>query len=42
MLDQMRADTSVHEALQVLAKSDKDSYIRSEAKRVLANSPTLY
>jgi hypothetical protein len=41
LLNPVRADTSVHEALRVLAQQDKDNYIRSEAKRVLANTPNL-
>lgn len=42
LLDQVRADSSVRETLKTLAAKDKDSYIRYESKRVLANSPTLY
>lgn len=42
MLEPARGDTSVSEALHALAKNDKDPYIRSEARRILANSPTLY
>jgi len=42
MLEPVRGDTSVSEALHSLAQHDKDAYIRSEARRILANSPTLY
>jgi len=41
LLFSVRADTSVREALKVLAQQDKDDFIRSEAKRVLANTPNL-
>jgi len=42
LLDPVRADMSVHEALQVLAQHDKDQFIRSESKRYLESTPNLY
>jgi hypothetical protein len=41
LLNPVRADTSVREALKMLAQHDKDDYIRSECRRVLANMPNL-
>jgi hypothetical protein len=41
LLNPVRADTSVREALKVLAQQDKDDFIRSEARRILANTPNL-
>jgi hypothetical protein len=42
LLDPVRADMSVHEALQVLAQHDKDQFIRSESRRYLESTPNLY
>ncbi|HLJ26331.1 MAG TPA: HEAT repeat domain-containing protein [Candidatus Angelobacter sp.] len=42
LLDPVRADMSVHEALQVLARHDKDPFIRSESRRYLESTPNLY
>jgi hypothetical protein len=42
LLDPVRADMSVREALQVLAQHDQDQFIRSESKRYLESTPTLY
>jgi hypothetical protein len=41
LLNPVRADTSVHEALKMLAQHDKDDFIRSECKRVLASTPNM-
>ena len=41
LLNPALADTSVREALKMLAQRDKDDFIRSECKRVLANTPNL-
>jgi hypothetical protein len=41
LLNPVRADTSVREALKLLAQHDKDDYIRSECRRVLASTPNL-
>jgi hypothetical protein len=42
LLEPVRADMSVREALQVLAQHDKDQYIRSESQRYLDSTPRLY
>jgi hypothetical protein len=42
LLDPVRADMSVHEALQMLAQHDKDQFIRSESRRYLESTPNLY
>jgi HEAT repeats len=42
LLDPVRADMSVREALQILAQQDKDRFIRSQSKRYLENAPDLY
>jgi hypothetical protein len=42
LLDPVRADMSVHEALQRLAQHDKDLFIRSESRRYLESTPNLY
>jgi HEAT repeats len=42
LLDPVRADMSVREALQVLAQHDRDRFIRSESKRYLESVPNLY
>jgi HEAT repeat protein len=36
-LEQVKADTSVRQALQQLAKDDPNPFIRSESRRVLAS-----
>ena len=41
LLNPALADTSVREALKMLALRDKDDFIRSECKRVLAKTPNL-
>jgi hypothetical protein len=41
LLDQVKADSSVREALQVLATRDQNKYISSEARRILASAPNL-
>jgi hypothetical protein len=41
MLDQVKADTSVRDTLQVLATRDPNKYISSEARRILASAPNL-
>lgn len=41
LLNPVRKDTSVREALKMLAQNDKDNFIRSECQRVLANTPNL-
>ncbi len=41
LLNPVRTDTSVREALKVLAQHDKDDFIRSECRRVLANTPNM-
>lgn len=41
LLDQVKADTSVREALQVLATRDDNKYISNEARRILASTPNL-
>jgi hypothetical protein len=42
LLDPVRADMSVREALQVLAQHDKDQFIRSTSQRYLESTPNLY
>jgi hypothetical protein len=42
LLEPVRADMSVREALQVLAQHDKDQYIRLESQRYLDSTPRLY
>lgn len=42
LLNPVRADMSVREALQVLAQQDKDKFIRSESRRYLESTPNLY
>jgi hypothetical protein len=41
LLDPVKADSSVREALQVLATRDQNKYISSEARRILASTPNL-
>jgi hypothetical protein len=41
MLDQVKADTSVRDTLQVLATRDPNKYISGEARRILASTPNL-
>lgn len=41
LLDQVRADSSVREALRVLARDDKDKFIRAQSRRYLENTPDL-
>jgi len=41
LLDPVKADSSVREALQVLAERDQNKFIRSESKRYLASTPNL-
>jgi len=41
LLDQVRADSSVHEALRALARDDKDKFIRTQSRRYLENTPEL-
>jgi HEAT repeats len=41
LLNPVVKDTSVREALKVLAQHDQDNFIRSESKRILANTPNL-
>lgn len=40
-LEQVRADTSVRQALQQLADEDPNQYIRQESRRVLASTPEI-
>jgi HEAT repeat protein len=40
-LEQVRADTSVRQALQELAKEDPNEFIRTESNRVLASCPEI-
>jgi anti-sigma factor RsiW len=40
-LEQVKADTSVRQALQELAKEDPNEFIRTESKRVLASCPEI-
>lgn len=42
LLNPVRVDMSVHEALQVLAQHDKDQFIRSESRRYLESTPSMY
>lgn len=42
LLDPVRADMSVREALQILAQHDKDQFIRSTSQRYLESTPNLY
>jgi len=41
LLDQVRADSSVREALKALARDDKDKFIRTQSRRYLENTPEL-
>lgn len=41
LLDPVKADSTVREALQVLAERDQNKFIRSESKRYLASTPNL-
>ena len=41
LLNPVRKDTSVREALKMASQLDKDDYIRSECRRILANTPNL-
>src|SRR6266481_781572 len=41
LLDPVKADMSVREALRVLAGHDQNKFIRSESQRVLASTPHL-
>ncbi len=41
LLDPVKADTSVREQLQVLATSDPNQYIKSQAQKILASTPHL-
>lgn len=41
LLDEVKADSSVREALQVLATRDPNKYISNEARRILASAPNL-
>jgi hypothetical protein len=41
LLNPVLTDTSVREALKILAQHDKDDYIRAECRRVLANTHNL-
>ena len=42
LLEPVRADMSVREALQALAQHDKDQFIREESKRYLESTANLY
>jgi len=42
LLNPVRADMSVREALQMLAQHDKDQFIRSQSQRYLDSTPNLY
>ncbi|HEY6972461.1 MAG TPA: HEAT repeat domain-containing protein [Candidatus Angelobacter sp.] len=42
LLDPVRADMSVREALQVLSQHDKDQFIRTQSRRYLESTPNLY
>lgn len=42
LLNPVRADMSVREALQVLAQHEKDPFIRDQSKRYLESMPNLY
>ena len=39
LLESVKNDSSVRQALAALARQDKDKYIQGESKRVLANLP---
>jgi hypothetical protein len=41
LLDPVKADTSVREALQILATGDQNEYIRSQSRRYLQSTPNL-
>ena|ERR1700682_3226865 len=41
LLDPVKADMSVREALRVLADHDQNKFIKAESRRVLASTPTL-
>jgi hypothetical protein len=41
LLDPVKADTSVREALQVLASTDQNQYIRNQSRRYLQSTPNL-
>jgi len=41
LLDPVKADSSVHQAVQVLSERDGDKFIRAESKRYLASTPHL-
>jgi hypothetical protein len=41
LLDPVKADSSIREALEVLAKSDPNQFIRSQSQRYLASTPHL-
>jgi len=41
LLNQVRADSSVREALRALARDDKDKFIRTQSRRYLENTPDL-
>ena len=41
LLDQVRGDSSVREALRVLARDDKDKFIRTQSRRYLENTPDM-
>jgi hypothetical protein len=41
LLDPVKADTSVREALQVLATRDDDKYIRKQSQQYLQSTPHL-
>jgi len=39
LLESVKNDSSVRQALTALAQQDKDKYIQEESRRVLANLP---
>lgn len=41
-LEPVKADTSVRQALQEMAKEDPNTFIRSESRRLLASMPQIY
>ena len=41
LLDPVKADSSVREALEILAKSDPNQFIRTQSQRYLASTPHL-
>jgi hypothetical protein len=41
LLDPVKADSSIREALEILAKSDPNKFIRSQSQRYLASTPHL-